>query len=222
MHKANPWQKAYRDMTPVQRKKKLEWNTYYKRRENIYNLSNAMWKDSNHFRALTLSVSKPMGLSQFNYKLQYLRRTLKKELGTDIFSTHIIVRAISPETGFYHAHISLFDVDTSISDTQYRGAITKVWKHGSCDFRQLSKNIYAWNEYVIKNISPDNPQMLREKGAVLITHSAVTLIPITTHVDTDISFDNKDVINRYKHKHSSSETILLRPGAQIQFIQLKE
>lgn len=221
MSQKNPWQKKYCDMTAEQKKDKVMWCTYYKQKELIYDITGTYWKGYAKGRSLTLTLNKHLSIDQFNTRMANLRREMKKQ-GMDIFNEHLTCRYISPETGEYHAHITLFNVDSSISNKEYREAMEKIWKCGSINFGHVH-NIYRWTHYMIAGLKPDSDQCIKDKCAVRVSYGKDMKRPeVVTRENMDMIYDHQDVIRHYKHKHSNSETIILKPSANVQFTQAEQ
>ncbi len=212
------WYKKYSDMTPEQKLLHNRWSRYYTMAKNFRNLIGSAWKGYNYTRELTLTTEKRYSLGELNNKLKYLKAKCK-EHGITLFDTHVMIKHLQPGTGNYHVHITLLNVNSSISDTLYREFIAKYWKHGTFEFKRIT-NIYKWVQYCLNGIKPNNPQFINDKWCQKITYSedTITKVEECTLFAEDIEYDNRDVLNIYKHKNSNTETIVLKPQAQVHYI----
>jgi len=218
------YNKRYKDMTADEKTLKRQYVTYYRNRLSVYDICNANWKGYTKARALHLTFSKQISLDQISTRLSTFRAALIKR-GFTFFDERLYVKGIQPDTGRYHIHMLLFNVDNSISDKEYREVINEEWKWGIARFEKV-RNIYKYVEYMISHLKPTNEQYINDRFVI----RAVWNVPNepqpadVTEIDdiSDMIYNQSDVISEYKHKFSNSKTILFKPTADLRFKQQNE
>lgn len=207
--------KFYHNMTPEEKKEKSKWNIYYAQVTSIENIVGGSYIDHNHTREHTLTFSGEVSNKEARRLLAKYIVDLRKNSYT-FAETRLIIYHKQPGTGNMDIHMILFNVDSSISNMEYRDIIKKYWTHGHFTFDRLEKNIQAYVNYCIKGIRPDSERFLGPKQYKYTASGNVTRIKEEI-LDRDYEVDDSDVITTRKHKFSSNATVFLRHDAKFYY-----